>query len=229
MSWLLLMTPEADRWRAAHDWASRYGVSAHVTVRSPFLEPREWPDAARAGLESLLPVRLRLARLEDRPGDLVIMVEPDEQLRELTRAIGGVWPELPRHKEAFERPRYHVTVVRTADLEVRTRASGRQQARPRSGARASRRTRGQPANEASTSEVAIVAPAATTTTTATGFCSRKKNASRTERQVAVRARTAFSTKLGTCRCWRAPRSDAQHPAQGLNGSPARNNREDRDD
>lgn len=121
------MTPEADSlvqpWRAEHDWASRYGISAHVTVRSPFLEPDEWPDPGHAGLESLLPVRLTLARLEDRPGALVIVAEPDEHLRDLTRAVDSLWPELPPHKEAFERPQYHVTVARTADSDVRRRAS----------------------------------------------------------------------------------------------------------
>jgi hypothetical protein len=127
VSWLLLMTPEADSlvapWRAEHDWASRYGISAHVTVRTPFLEPHMWPDIGQAKLESLLPVRLTLARLEDRPGALVILVEPDDQLRDITRAIGGAWPELPPHKANFERPRYHVTVARTRDPEVRGRAS----------------------------------------------------------------------------------------------------------
>jgi hypothetical protein len=125
--WLLLMTPEADSlvapWRVEHDWATRYGISAHVTVRSPFLEPHEWPNAAQAKLDSLLPVRLTLSRLEDRPGALVILVEPDEQLRNLTTAIGSVWPKLPPHKDEFERPRYHVTVARTQDPEVRGIAS----------------------------------------------------------------------------------------------------------
>jgi 2'-5' RNA ligase superfamily len=121
------MTPEADSlvapWRLEHDWASLYGVTAHVTVRSPFLDPDEWPNAELATLDSLLPVSLTLAQLEDRPGALVILVDPDEQLREVTTAIGNVWPELPPHKDEFERPRYHVTVARTQDPEVRRMAS----------------------------------------------------------------------------------------------------------
>lgn len=126
MSSLLLMTPEADSlvapWREEHDWASRHGITAHVTVRSPFLEPQRWGAAEQAGLKSLLPVGVTLAQLEDRPGGLVILVEPDQPLRDLTAAIGRAWPELPPHQAAFERPRYHITVVRTKDREVRRSA-----------------------------------------------------------------------------------------------------------
>jgi hypothetical protein len=127
MSWLLLVTPEANSlvapWRLQHDWAARQGVPAHVTVRSPFLEPGDWPRISRPVLESLIPVRITLARMEDRPGALVILAEPDEHLREMTAAIGRAWPELPRHKAEFERPHYHITVVRTEDPEARDRAS----------------------------------------------------------------------------------------------------------
>jgi hypothetical protein len=127
VSWLLLVTPEADSlvapWRAEHDWAAEQGVPAHVTVRTPFLEAGDWPSISRPVLEPFLPVRLRLAHMEDRPGALVILAEPDEQLRELTAAIGRLWPELPRHKAEYERPRYHMTVVRTQDPALRRRAS----------------------------------------------------------------------------------------------------------
>jgi len=128
MSWLLLMTPEADplvdQWRMEHDWSAQYGVSAHVTVRTPFLEPADWPELPDAALQALIPLKgVRLARLEDRPGGLVVLIEPDERLREMTEAIGKTWPELPRHKPAFTRPRYHITVMRTQDPDARRRAS----------------------------------------------------------------------------------------------------------
>src|SRR5262245_20381042 len=125
--YLLLMTPDADplvaHWRAEHDWAARFGVTAHVTVRTPFLEADEWPDAWSHELTSLLPVKLRLAALENRPGALVILVQPDDQLQALTRAVGTIWPGLPPHRPNFERPAYHVTVVRTQDSEIRRRAA----------------------------------------------------------------------------------------------------------
>src|SRR4051812_28340455 len=127
---LLLMTPDADplvaRWRADHDWAARFGVPAHVTVRMPFLQPDEWDDLSFADLGRFLPVELTLARLEERPGALVILVEPDEALRELTAAVGDLWPALPAqpaHKANFTRAAYHVTVVRTPDPVTRRRAS----------------------------------------------------------------------------------------------------------
>jgi 2'-5' RNA ligase superfamily len=124
---LLLMTPSADSlvepWRAEHDWAARFGVTAHVTVRTPFLEPDEWPDVWTDQLTALLPVKLTLACLEDRPGALVILVQPDDQLQALTQAVGTIWTRLPPHKPNFEHPAYHMTVVRTQDSEIRRRAS----------------------------------------------------------------------------------------------------------
>ena len=79
---LLLMTPDADpliaRWRADHDWAAAYGISAHVTVRTPFLEPEQWPAELPDALDAFIPIDITLARLENRPGALVIVVEPDD-------------------------------------------------------------------------------------------------------------------------------------------------------
>ena len=121
------MTPDADpvvaRWRAEHDWPARYGVTAHVTVRMPFLEPNDWPDSSHVELARLLPVELTLARLEERPGALVILVEPDESLRELTNVVGDLWPALPPHKANYERPAYHVTVARTPDPRLGRQAA----------------------------------------------------------------------------------------------------------
>lgn len=123
---LLLMTPGADElvgpWRSEHDWAARFGVTAHVTVRMPFLEPDDWGNPP-AELGDLLPVEMTLARLENRPGALVVIAEPDRELRALTDAVGRMWPSLPPHKSGYEHPAYHVTVVRTADPDVRRRAT----------------------------------------------------------------------------------------------------------
>ena len=124
--WLLLITPGAEllvgRWRAEHDYAARFGIPAHVTVRTPFLPPEQWRDPAVSLLESFLPIELRLARLENRPGGLVVVVEPDDGLRELTDAIGAHWPALPPHRGNRPDLAYHVTVVRTADDRIRCQA-----------------------------------------------------------------------------------------------------------
>ena len=123
----MLITPEAEplvgRWRAEHDWAASYGIPAHVTVRLPFLEPDQWRDPALEALGELLPVPVTLARLEDRPGALVVLVEPDDHLRQLTDTIGGLWPALPPHKGERAHFAYHLTVVRTPDSRVRSRAA----------------------------------------------------------------------------------------------------------
>lgn len=125
--WLLLVTPDAEplvgNWRAEHDWAARYGIPAHVTVRTPFLPPERWADAALTRLETFLPVGVTLARLEDRSGALVIVVEPDDDLREITDATTRTWPTLPPHKGNWSTFGYHITVVRTPDDQVRVTAA----------------------------------------------------------------------------------------------------------
>jgi 2'-5' RNA ligase len=125
--WLLLIAPDAEllvgTWRADHDSAARYGIPAHVTVRSPFLPPEHWADPMLSLLERFLPVPLTLARLEDRPGALVIIAEPDDHLRELTDAATRAWPTLPPHKENHRPFAYHMTVVRTADTRIRSNAA----------------------------------------------------------------------------------------------------------
>src|SRR5262245_37873874 len=100
--WLLLMTPEAEplveRWRAEHVYAARFGNPADVTVYTTCLPPARWRDPDLSVLGSFLPVEVTLARLENRPGGLVVVVEPDDGIRDLTKRIGAQWPELQPHK-----------------------------------------------------------------------------------------------------------------------------------
>jgi hypothetical protein len=125
--WLLLITPGAEplvgRWRADHDAAARDGIPAHVTVRTPFLASEHWRHPRLGELSRLLPVELTLARLEDRPGALVILVEPDDGLRAITDAVGSAWPALPPHKGNRPDLAYHLTVVRTEDEGIRSEAA----------------------------------------------------------------------------------------------------------
>jgi hypothetical protein len=125
--WLLLITPDADpvvgAWRAEHDSAARHGIPAHVTVRTPFLPPEQWAGPELSQLEVFLPLPVTLARLEDRPGALVIVAEPDDELREITDATTRMWPTLPPHKASIRPFAYHATVVRTEDPRVRSAAA----------------------------------------------------------------------------------------------------------
>jgi 2'-5' RNA ligase superfamily len=125
--WLLLVTPDAEplvaKWRAHHDAAARDGIPAHVTVRTPFLPAAEWRDPRFATLRELLPVEVTLARIENRPGALVIVVEPDHGLRDITAAVGSAWPELLPHKGNRPDLAYHMTVVRTEDEAIRSEAA----------------------------------------------------------------------------------------------------------
>jgi hypothetical protein len=124
--WLLLITPDAEslvgRWRAEHDPAARFGIPSHVTVRTPFLPPERWRDPALSLLERFLPIDVTLTRLENRPGALVIVAEPDDELREITEAATLSWPTLPPHKGNRPDLAYHMTVVRTANDRIRFQA-----------------------------------------------------------------------------------------------------------
>jgi hypothetical protein len=125
--WLLLITRDAEslvgRWRAGHDVAARFGIPAHVTIRTPFLPPECWRDPALSLLERFLPIDVTLSHLENRPGGLVLILEPDDELREITEAVGLSWPTLPPHKGNRPDLAYHMTVVRTANDSIRSQAS----------------------------------------------------------------------------------------------------------
>jgi hypothetical protein len=125
--WLLLITPDAEslvgRWRAEHDVAARFGIPAHVTVRTPFLPLECWRDPALSLLERFLPIDVTLSHLENRPGGLVLIVDPDDELRGMTEAVGVSWPTLPPHKGDRADLAYHMTVVRTANEGIRSQAS----------------------------------------------------------------------------------------------------------
>src|SRR5262249_1872265 len=88
----------------------------------PFLPAEQWGDPRLAALSELLPVEVTLARLENRPGALVIVVEPDDALRQLTAAVGSTWPALPPHKGNRPDLAYHLTLVRTDDADIRSEA-----------------------------------------------------------------------------------------------------------
>jgi hypothetical protein len=128
VTYLLLMTPAADslvaRWRADHDWTARRGLSAHVTVRTPFLERPQWSDPGLTRvLAPFVPTPVTLARLENRPGGLVILAEPDDALWRITDATTAAWPDLPPHKGGRPDAAFHVTVVRTPDPDLWRAAS----------------------------------------------------------------------------------------------------------
>ena len=93
-----------------------------MTVYTPFLPPEDWQDPALTLLERFLPTQVTLARLENRPGALVILAEPDNDLRAITEAVSSAWPALPPHKGNRPDLAYHMTVVRTANDRVRSDA-----------------------------------------------------------------------------------------------------------
>jgi hypothetical protein len=69
-----------------------------------------------------LPVEVTLARLEDRPGALVAVAEPDDELRRLTDRLDALGPLRP-HRDGRPDLAYHATIVRTPDPAVREAAA----------------------------------------------------------------------------------------------------------
>jgi hypothetical protein len=69
-----------------------------------------------------LPVTVTLARLEDRPGALVAVAEPDAELRRLTARLDPLG-DLPLHRDGRSDLAYHATIVRTTDPRVRRAAA----------------------------------------------------------------------------------------------------------
>jgi hypothetical protein len=109
-------------WRAEHDWTARNGLPTHVSVRVPVPVDMDLDPDRVARAAAPLPVRVTLARLEDREGALVAVAEPDVELRGLTGRL-DVLGELPPHRDGRPDLAYHATVVRTPDPDVRRAAA----------------------------------------------------------------------------------------------------------
>ncbi len=127
LSGLCVPLPRADaflsRWRDNHDYTAACGLSAHVTVYMPFPgEAALSPESVASVHDAHFPLSVRLSHLEDRPGALVVVVEPDHELRSLTASLQALDAGLPQHREGRDF-RYHATLVRTPDPEVRRAAS----------------------------------------------------------------------------------------------------------
>jgi hypothetical protein len=122
-----LILPRADavlgRWREEHDWTARNGLPTHVSVRVPLPGDADLDPARVVRAAEPLPVTVTLARLENRPGALVAVAEPDAELRRLTARL-DVLGDLPPHRDGRADLAYHATIVRTADPDVRRAAAG---------------------------------------------------------------------------------------------------------
>jgi hypothetical protein len=109
-------------WRADHDWTARNGLPTHVSIRVPVPLDADLTPARVVPAAAPLPVSVTLARLEDRPGALVAVAEPDEELRRLTERLDAL-DRLPPHRDGRSDLAYHATIVRTADPAVRQAAA----------------------------------------------------------------------------------------------------------
>jgi hypothetical protein len=110
------------RWREEHDWTAQNGLPTHVSVRVPLPGDVDLEPARALRAAEPLPVTVTLARVEDRPGALVAVAEPDAELRRLTERLDALG-DLPPHREGRPDLAYHATIVRTADADVRRAAA----------------------------------------------------------------------------------------------------------
>ncbi|MFF8381605.1 2'-5' RNA ligase family protein [Streptomyces sp. NPDC015661] len=116
---LIVRIPEAEPavrgWRERFDPSARAGVPAHVTVLFPFLDESRMdarvPSALAEVLGSHPAFDLRFERCGRLPGVLHLVPEPDTQLRRLTEAIAGRWPEAPPYGGRFAEIVPHLTIA----------------------------------------------------------------------------------------------------------------------
>lgn len=128
---VLLCVPEAEpvvhAWRSTGDPSAARGVPAHVTLLSPFL-PTDRIDAGVhaelawffAGVDAFVIRFTAIGCFED---EGVLFLEPEgDGLDQLAGALARRWPETPPYAGKHRHPHVHLTVVRTDDAELRTRA-----------------------------------------------------------------------------------------------------------
>ncbi|MFE5964446.1 2'-5' RNA ligase family protein [Streptomyces sp. NPDC056463] len=119
MTALIVRIPEAEpavgRWRERLDPSARAGVPAHVTVLFPFLHESRTDALVHSALADVLGSRrafdLRFERCGRLPDVLHLVPEPDTQLRQLTEAIAGHWPEAPPYGGRFADIVPHLTIA----------------------------------------------------------------------------------------------------------------------
>ncbi|WP_369360665.1 2'-5' RNA ligase family protein [Streptomyces sp. cg2] len=120
---LVVRIPEAESavraWRERFDPSARAGVPAHVTVLFPFLDERRIDARVCSVLADVLgrhgAFGLRFARCGRFPGVLCLVPEPDGQLRRLTEAVAGRWPEAQPYGGKFTEVVPHLTVADSQD------------------------------------------------------------------------------------------------------------------
>jgi 2'-5' RNA ligase len=114
--------PVVARWRSTFDGAAAAGIPAHMTVLYPFLDQQLIDATVRSELGTLLAkhqafdVELRECRRF--PGVLYLAPVPDTEMRALTSAVSGRWPEAPPYGGQFADVIPHLTVADGQEIDV---------------------------------------------------------------------------------------------------------------
>ena len=134
---VLLSVPEAEpvvgSWRDQGDPAAALGIPAHVTLLYPFL-PLEQVDAGVLGelewfFHGVDAFDVAFDHVRELADSGVLYLDPvGRELDELAAALARRWPETPPFSGAVARPHAHLTVLHTADSELRARACDEVQA-----------------------------------------------------------------------------------------------------
>lgn len=129
---MLLAVPEAEAlvgpWRAKGDPSAGQDLPAHVTLLYPFV-PADRLDAgvlAELGWFFLHvdPFSVRFDQLGWFHDSGVVYLDPaDDDLDQLIRALARRWPECPPYGGVFDEVHAHLTVVQTADADLRAQAA----------------------------------------------------------------------------------------------------------
>jgi 2'-5' RNA ligase len=107
--------PVVSVWRNRFDRSASQGMPAHITALYPFLPQERATGPVLATLKTIcaqLPALDVVFRGAARfPGVLYLDPEPADELRRLTAAIAGRWPQAPPYGGAFEEVIPHLTVA----------------------------------------------------------------------------------------------------------------------
>ena len=119
---MLVQVPEAEP--VVGDWRRRYtldapaGISAHVTIMFPFVEPERLGETEGRLAELVAGTAafdLTFSRTARWPELLYLEPEPAEPFIALTRAIERQWPDQPPYGGAHETIVPHLTVAESDD------------------------------------------------------------------------------------------------------------------
>lgn len=118
---LVVSVPEAEElvsgFRRKYDPVAAQGITAHITLLSPFMHPRRLTNQVLSELRSFFESTPRFEFIlvgPDRFGEEILYLSPEPAavLNDLTRALWSRYPDFPPYEGAFSDVVAHLTLGR---------------------------------------------------------------------------------------------------------------------